>query len=160
MGSRGPAPTPSRVLALHGSWRARLDRDEPTPEPGEPDLPDWLDEDAKAAWREVAPGLDAMGVLGKVDGHALAVYCTLFSRWRKAEAFLAAHGDSLVVKDASGRAVGIRLYPQVKLANQLAEVVARMAREFGLTPSARTRVRVVPAAPPRDPEDARYFGDG
>jgi hypothetical protein len=32
--------------------------------------------------------------------------------------------------------------------------------EFGMTPSARTRVKLPPAAPAVDPNKARYFGTG
>jgi hypothetical protein len=33
-----------------------------------------------------------MGVLSRIDGNALARYCRLWSRWRKAEAFIDKNG--------------------------------------------------------------------
>ena len=87
-----------------------------------------------------------MGVLGTIDGNALALYCQTWSRWRKAEEFIAQHGDSYIVKDRKGNFVGVRLYPQVKLANQLGQQVAQLGRDFGLSPSARARIRAIPPA--------------
>lgn len=52
MGKRGPAPTPTNILKLRGSTlvterRLRSEVKGPT---GNPECPDWLDEDAKAMW--------------------------------------------------------------------------------------------------------------
>jgi len=157
MGTRGPAPTPQAVLAARGSWRANVAQDDlvPAPEPGIGDPPDWLDEEARQAWSDLSMRLLAMNVLGTIDWHALALYCQLWSRWRKAEDFVARHGDSYVVKDDRGEVRGVRLYPQVKLAGQLAEQLTRLGRELGLSPSARTRVRTIPM--PRGPSKLDKF---
>ncbi len=151
MGTRGPTPLPHAVLAARGSWRASLARDErtPVPEPGIDDPPEWLDDEARGAWNDLSARLQAMGVLGTIDWHALALYCQLWSRWRQAEEFLARHGDSYIVRDNRGEVRGVKLYPQVKLAGQLAEQLTRLGREFGLSPSARTRVQTIPM--PRTP---------
>ena len=39
MGIRGPAPTPTPILALHGSWRAKTRAGEPRPPQGKPQRP-------------------------------------------------------------------------------------------------------------------------
>ncbi len=74
MGRRGPAPTPTNLLRLRGSPLAtkRRDRTEPKPDPTRPRCPSWLDEEAKAAWRQLVPHLDAMRVMTRIDGNALA----------------------------------------------------------------------------------------
>jgi transposase len=79
MGTRGPPPTPTNILAMRGSWRSKRNPHEPHPEPGRPRCPRWLDKQAKAAWKQLAPQLDRMGVLAKVDGNALARYCQLWA---------------------------------------------------------------------------------
>src|SRR5215468_3667791 len=95
MGRRGPAPTPTPILELRGSRLANRNRHEPKGPPGKPRCPDWLDDDAKTAWRKLVPELEMMGVLTRIDANALARYCRLWSRWRAAEEFIQKHGEVL-----------------------------------------------------------------
>jgi len=160
VGERGPPPTPTGILKIRGSWRARRGSKEPTPERTPPRRPKWLDGYARAAWRQVVPLLDAMGVLTSVDGKALARYCTLWGRWRKAEEFLAQHGETHLAKDADGNVLGLRNYPQVRTASVLAEQLLRLEQHFGMTPSARARI-AAPAEPSNGEEaKARYLRIG
>ncbi len=156
MGGRGPPPTPTNILARRGSWRAQRNPSEPRPEPGRPRCPRWLDAGAKAAWKHLVPQLDRLGVLTPLDRHALARYCQLWSRWRRAEEFLRDQGDTHLVKDADGRVKGVRAYPQVRIANQLAEQLLRLEQQFGMTPSARSRLEV-PGCAGEDTDDKRRY---
>lgn len=72
MGARGPRPTPTSVLRMRGSWSGNLNRNEPIPEAGTPDTPDWLDEVAQSVWEQIAPQLESMRVLTRIDANALA----------------------------------------------------------------------------------------
>ncbi len=137
MGERGPAPTPTRILQMRGSWRGKLRRNEPKPERKSPHCPAWLRKEAKRAWKEITPQLEAMGVLGRCDRSALARYCQTLAKWREAEEFLMEHGSVYPVKSADGSIVEIREYPQVGRAIRLAEQLLRLEKQFGLTPSAR-----------------------
>jgi P27 family predicted phage terminase small subunit len=149
MGKRGPAPTPSDILRLRGSWRGAVNKDEPKPEKGAPECPDWLDDYAKEAWSQLVPLLEAMGVLTKIDGHALAILCQTWARWRKAEEFIEQNGEVYPVKDADGRVRFLKRFPQVATAESCARTLNRFMSEFGLTPSARSRI----AAPKHDADD-------
>ena len=82
MGKRGPAPTPTAVLRLRGTYRKHRSRREPTPDSTAPECPDWLDDQAKEAWAQVLPQLERMGVMTGIDGNALARYCQFWSRWK------------------------------------------------------------------------------
>ena len=137
MGKRGPAPTPTKILEVRGSWRAGARQDEPQPEAKRPVCPAWLMPEAKRAWRELAPQLDRMGVLGKCDRNALARYCQTWAKWRAAEEWIMEHGDHVVVRDKDGRATGIVEPPQVGRTIRLADQLLRLEQHFGLTPSAR-----------------------
>jgi P27 family predicted phage terminase small subunit len=128
---------------LHGDHPERVNRDEPQP----PDLPvvmpPWLSQEAQRKWREVAPALDFMGVLTVVDVDMLAAYCECFARWRRLVTMAAksppvfqrkgrqgddgAEAETVLVKNP--------LWGQVRDAEAALRV---MAREFGLTPSARS----------------------
>ena len=55
MGKRGPTRTPTSVLKLRGSWRAKTRGDEPTPQEGVPESPDWLSEDEQSVWDRLTP---------------------------------------------------------------------------------------------------------
>jgi P27 family predicted phage terminase small subunit len=163
MGRRGPTPTPTSVLKLRGSPLAtqkRLDR-EPKPPAGKPEPPTWLDSDARAAWDCIVPMLEKTGVLTRIDGNALARYCHFWSRWRKAEQFIAERGEMYPLKDEAGNVRYVQAWPQVAIANKLAQQLLRLEQEFGLTPAARTRIQVSGNEQrPMDPEKARYFGEG
>ncbi len=145
MGARGPAPTPTAVLKLRGSWLAKDRTGEPEPSHDRPRCPAWLDSCAKNLWRRLIPQLEAMGVLGTCDRNAVARYCLTFSKWRRAETFLMKHGDTATVRGE------LKPYPQVKMAMALADQLLKLEREFGLTPSARARL----AKPKDNPNENR-----
>ena len=159
MGRRGPPPTPTNLLKLRGSPLAskRRQATEPKPDPTRPRCPTWIDEEAKLAWRQPLPQLDTMRVLTRIDGNALVCYCQLWARWKKAELFVQKHGDTYPLKDESGRIKCLMQFPQVAIANKLAAQLTRLEQEFGMTPSARTRISVPVAPPVHDPLEAKYF---
>lgn len=146
----GPPPTPTETLRLRGSWRANKRRAEPRPDSGAPTCPAWLKGKARAEWKRLCPQLQAMGVLCKIDRNALMRYCHMSACWRAAEEWLAEHGETYpvkkVVRGKDGRdkvvGIGMRAYPQVKIAHDLADQLLRLEQQFGLTPSARTRIAV------------------
>jgi P27 family predicted phage terminase small subunit len=144
MGARGPTPTPSHLLKLRGGFRSDRHRDQLQPPEGRPTCPDWLDDEAKTAWKHLTPLLSAMGVLTRIDRNALARYCQLWARWKKAELFIQKHGDTYPIKDESGKIKCLQQFPQVAIAHKLAALLTRLEQEFGLTPSARSRITLPP----------------
>lgn len=126
---------------------------------GTPPCPDWLDDDAKAAWSQLTPLLESMGVLTRIDANALSRYCRLWSRWRKAEAFIQERGDMYPLKDDAGKVKCFQQWPQVAIATKLAAQLTRLEQEFGMTPSARTRIQIqTPLVPNSD--KSRFFSAG
>ena len=160
MGRRGPPPTPSHVLRLRGSWRGDLNRNEPTLEPGRPRCPTWLATEAKAAWKQLVPQLEQIGILTRIDGHALAVLCQTWARWRKAEQFIQDHGETYPVKHTDGTVRYLKKFPQVTIAESSARTLSRFMQEFGLTPSARTRIRVEQGQDQEASDKRRYLNLG
>ena len=142
MGKRGPKPTPTRILKMRGTFRRdRRPKVELTPEPAVPDPPEWLAGDALVEWQRITPELARLGILTKLDLAALAGYCQAWGQWVAAQAKLAAIGP--VVKAPSGYPI---LNPWLTISNKALQQVQRLAAELGLTPSARTRIEVNPAA--------------
>ena len=83
-----------------------------------------------------------MGILTVVDGDALAAYCQTYARWKAAEEFIQQHGEVYPIRDESGRVKYMQQFPQVAIARHNLQLLKSYQQEFGLTPSARTRIEV------------------
>jgi len=141
MGTRGPKPTPTNIKKLTANPGQRpLPRNEPKPRSRRPKPPAHLNEDAAAEWARVADELDAIGILSGLDRAALGAYCQAYGRWAQAERALAKmsnQADGLIIKTVSGNMIQ---NPLVGVANKAMSDMVRYAAEFGMTPSARSRV--------------------
>ena len=93
----------------------------------------------------MANTLEAIGVLTQVDKAAFGGYCQAYARWKEAEEFLSKHGT--IFKTPSGY---IQQVPQVSIAQTYLKVMKDFCSEFGLTPAARTRIRVDTTETPTD----------
>ena len=142
MKRNGPAPTPTAILKLRGSWRAKIRKNEPQPEPGVPRCPRGLDPVAKAKWKQLVPKLDKMGVLTQIDGDALENYCNAWSRLKKAEKFVAKHGESFPIRGRNGEIKYFQPFTQVQTVRNMMLATLRYQQEFGMTASSRTRIEV------------------
>lgn len=147
MGKRGPRPEPTALKILKGNPSKRpLNDDEPLPDPSVPRCPSWLDDEAKAKWKQIVPQLKEMGVLTRIDSDALVMLCTAWSRWKDAEEFIEKHGNSYpsYTTDEDGKKVlkNLNQFPEVTIAKNLYQVVNRLHGEFGMTPSSRSSIKV------------------
>lgn len=159
MGRRGPPPTPTPVLKLRGSTLVTRKREVKAPA-GTPRCPDWLDADAKAMWKQLVPHLKVMGILTQIDGNALSRYCRLWTRWRKAEAFIDEKGDMYPLRGDDGKVKCFQQWPQVAIAHRLAQQLTRLEQEFGMTPSARARIQMPERRQATDDGKTRFFQTG
>lgn len=142
---RGPAPKPTAMLKLTGSWRSKArDKVEPKPTIIAPPLPIWLDDEGKKAWAQLEKILLNMRVLTEADGYALAILCEAWSRYRRATDMLAQYGDVYPVKNPDGTLKMLRRSPYSAMQMELSLNVRRMLAEFGLTPSSRGRLIALP----------------
>ena len=144
MGRRGPAPQPTKLRKLRGNpGRRPLPQGEPQPRATKwpPAPPAWLSTEAKREWRRVGKELHRLGLFTVVDRGAFAIYCQAWADWRAAVEFLEAEGSTYVLRDKDGKVKYVQQFPQVAIARAAAQQVRAFAAEFGLTPSARTRVR-------------------
>lgn len=147
---------------IEGTARASRTNDaEPLPPVTDlPTPPPWLHPYAVECWEDLAADLWSMGVLTDVDTKMFAALCMSWARWQTAEEDLAKMAESdpithaLLLKTKEGNAVQ---NPLVGIANVARRDFARLATEFGLSPSARTQI----AAGRRgeaDPVAKKYFG--
>lgn len=138
---RKPVPTPLKIAQGNPGKRS-INHDEPKPDPSLPSMPEWISDEAKAVWFDVAPRLHQMGVLTTIDRDAFTRYCVAFSRWKTAEIFLKKNGEVYPVKDSKGNIRKLCRFPQVDIALSMSGVLARLEAEFGMTPSARSFIKV------------------
>jgi P27 family predicted phage terminase small subunit len=154
MATRGRKPTPLHLVAARGNPGKRPPPDLSmaiTPPPLEqPGPPDHLSDEAKAEWGRISGALTALQMLSTLDRAALAAYCQVYGRWEQAERALAA-SKALTITAGNGRAIQ---NPLVSIANKAMAEMVRIAAEFGMTPSARTRLHAGGGAATGNPFDA------
>ena len=138
MGRRGPAPKPTALKVLSGTRKDRINRNEPKPPEGAPPRPKWLDPVAVQEWLRIVPELLELGVLTKIDGQALGLYCAAFSEMVHAEGAIAEHG--LVVTTGNAEYRTVKANPAVAIRARAQDRCYRYLQEFGCTPAARSRL--------------------
>jgi len=145
---RGRRPEPTRLKLLRGNpGKRKLDPNEVAPAPAATlQPPAWLDAEAIVEWNRLAPILHRLGLLTEIDTDALATYCQTWARWREADAQIRRYG--MVIKGKGGYPV---ISPFVAVANRAMAHMRSFLIEFGMTPSARTRVKTDPGPKPDDP---------
>lgn len=138
MGARGPAPKPTALVLLEGNPGKRpINRAEPKPRIKIPQCPDHLDEHAKEEWKRLVRILRHMQLLTEADYMALANLCQTYSTLVKAQRKLSEAG--LLYKTQSGY---VQQSPLLSIINTCIETITRLCREFGLTPSSRSRIQL------------------
>lgn len=152
MGARGPKPLPSNVRAFTGSahrpLRAADLADGVHPEVGLPAAPKHLAPEARKEWRRITPELLALGLLTKIDGAALELYCRAYGRLQQVERAITARQSALASKGLDVTEALWGLTPTgfarenilSRMAAGLSQQVDRYLASFGMSPSARSRV--------------------
>ncbi|MCF6304369.1 MAG: phage terminase small subunit P27 family [Rhodobacteraceae bacterium] len=151
--ARGRKPKPTALKLLTGNPGKRtLPNDEPQIPPHLPPVPEHLNKVAREEWARVSESLYNCGILTSLDRAALGAYCTSYSRWSEAEIKLEA--DGFTIETSLGTIIQS---PLVGIANKAAADMVRYAAEFGMTPSARSRVKIAENAEDKPTAAARYL---
>ena len=139
---RGRIPKPTRLKALAGNPGKRpLNAGEPRPEIAIPECPAELGPVARQEWERLAGELAPLRMITALDRAALAAYCGAYAMWLEATEAIQKYGT--MVKSPSGYPVQS---PYVSIANRQAEIMMRIASEFGFTPASRSRISAPPPA--------------
>jgi P27 family predicted phage terminase small subunit len=143
---RGRKPLPTRLHVLRGNPGRRPLKPEPEIPAADVTPPATMKGIARDEWIRIAPILKQAGLLTQLDPTALALYCAAYADW--AEAMMQVEKFGTVIK-------GPRNFPTVSpyvgLAAKAWERMRRMLIEFGMTPSARARVKTEEQPQPDDP---------
>jgi P27 family predicted phage terminase small subunit len=135
---RGRKPLPSNVVRLRGNpGKRRLNDAEPRPTSRVPACPACLGEEATKEWKRLSKELAELGLLTGLDRGMLAAYCQAHALWVEAVASIERYGT--MIKSPNGFPMQS---PYVVVANKQVDIMVRIAAEFGMTPSSRTRIRV------------------
>jgi len=139
MGITGPKPKPTALKVLQGNPGKRaLPKGEPKPDAERlPSAPRWLSDEARREWKRIAPRLHRLGLLTELDGLALAMLCETLAQYVAAKEIVEREG-LLAVSDKGNSYQN----PATGLMTQARGELLKWAREFGMTPSARSRIVV------------------
>ena len=136
MRGRKPKPTSVKILSGNPGKRA-LNHHEPKPIAAIPECPTELNPAARTEWDRLVKDLAPLKMLTSLDRAALATYCQAYALW--SEAITAVHKFGVMVKSPSGYPMQS---PYIAMANKQAEIMMRIASEFGFTPASRSRISV------------------
>jgi P27 family predicted phage terminase small subunit len=155
MGTRGPAPKPSALRLIQGNLskgKVKPSRREPQPSVAAVVLvpPTWMDPLACSVFLRLRPELPWLTV---VDIDLLAVYCSAFSRWRQAEDQITQEGLSFATEKGY-----VMQSPSVSIARSYFAQMMTTGAALGLSPSARTRIRIEPEKPKQESTEEQMFG--
>lgn len=138
MGRRGPAPLPTAVKRLRGNpGKRKLNEREARPGARVPTAPRWLSAGARREYRRLGKLLLGAGLMTEIDGVALAMMCEALDVYQRAKAALGEEG--VIITSDRGN---VYQHPAVGVMGSARADVLRWAREFGMTPSARSRISV------------------
>lgn len=157
---RKPSPTALKLVKGNPGKRA-LNKKEANLDLAEPTPPEFLNTDAKVEWGRVVGTLYRAGLMTELDRAVLAAYCQAYGRWAQAERALSRMADkdeynrALMVKTHNGTAIQ---NPLVGTANKAKADMVRYALEFGMTPSARSKVNATPHEQSAEDITKEFFG--
>jgi len=135
MGSRGPAPKPTRLKVLQGEKRPSRLRNEPQPDERPPQAPEWLTPEARKVWDRVVAELAGMQLAFAADADTIAAFCSSVALLARAERTLVE--DGYLHDDANGNS---RRSPWVLIRRDALAGIARFGLALGLSPAARARL--------------------
>lgn len=153
---RGRKRKPTHLKLMEGNRGKRpLNPHEPKPKRVIPSPPAHLTPEALVHWGRFSVILDRMGVLTEADGAALEQVCLLYQELIDLRAAVAKEGRTYQSVNRDGATMG-RPNPSVAMLADTDRRFRGWLSDFGLTPTARTRI-VSEVEGTSDPAE-RYFG--
>jgi len=154
---RGRKPAPSHLKLVRGNpGRRPLNAAEPKVKRARPSAPEHMSDRGRETWGYVSGLLDRMGILSEVDAVALELLCEAYADYLAARAELKAFGSETYATETANGDKMYRSHPAVAQRNDADRRIRGWLAEFGMTPSARTRVKADGQSEQDDPA-AAYF---
>jgi P27 family predicted phage terminase small subunit len=143
MAGRRPKPTAQKRLQGNPGKRP-LPAKEPKPSVGLPPCPTdaLVSGTARRAYIRLGAVVDGMGISTEADGLAMELLADVYAEYRAARDIVEELGSTYETMTESG-SVMVRARPEVAIASDAWRRCTAMAKEFGLTPAARTKVEKI-----------------
>lgn len=137
----GPPKTPSHLQLVRGNPSKRpINKNEPKPPSGVPPTPKYFDKRGKYWFKKIGEELNALGVMSQLDGKALELLVEAYVEYRHHCEVLDEEGYTYKNNTESG--LMIKAHPAAIMKADVWKRIRAMLSEFGMTPSARTKVNV------------------
>lgn len=127
--------------------------------------PSWLDKEGRKEWRRIVSELQALDLMTNVDIASLAIYCDLVSRYISNSKDINERGLILHVERPTVNAEGETVMtmqevvnPSVGQSQKYAQLIKTYLGEFGLSPSARVKLRPPEKKPEEETAAQRMWG--
>lgn len=156
MAGRRPKPTVLRLVEGNPGKR-KINKAEPKPKREIPSCPAHLSDAGKVAWGRLSVLLDRMGVLTEADSAALERLCDCYSDVLICRESLKADGWTYKTMDAQGNTL-IKGNPAAAQLRAADSQFKSYLVEFGLTPSARSKVHTTPDGDEKEDPLNEFFG--
>jgi P27 family predicted phage terminase small subunit len=156
MAGRKPAPTHLKLVKGNPGKRA-LPKAEPKVDAAIPKRPAHLSDKAKSAWNVVAPMLAKAKVLSTADAMALELLCEAYSDYLAADKQLKDFGSNYYETKNNSGGVMHRAHPAVAAKRDADRRIKAWLAEFGMTPSARTRISTAVNGEESEDPAEKYF---
>ena len=150
MAAPKPKPTVLKLLTGNAGKRA-INKSEPKAVKANLKVPAHLDPIAKTQWKKLAAMLDDTGVLSETDLAALEQVCETYARIRRLRAEIRKLGGTTYTTISTSGEQVVKAYPQAAQLDSAERNYRSFVAEFGLTPSARSKVQVKEKADESDP---------
>lgn len=139
---KGRKPTPSHLKLVKGNpGRRPMNAQEPKPSRSRPSAPAHMSDKARETWGYVSGLLDRMGILTDIDAVAVEVLCEAYADFLAARAMLKAFGSNYYTTINEAGSEMHRVHPAVADVKDADRRIRAWLAEFGMTPSARSRVK-------------------
>lgn len=153
--ARPTKPTALKLVTGNPGKRA-LPKHEPRFRRGVGQPPESLDSIGVQCWKRLSILLDRTGVLTEPDEFALERMCDVYADVQACKALIERDGRTYTVTDADGSKL-IKQNPAVTQLRAADTLFKAYLTEFGLTPSARSKVHAEPDGDFADDPMARFF---
>jgi len=124
-------------------------------EEGRPPCPRSLTKDEKQRFRQICNELEKRRALTKGDGELIVLYCTTWTRWKKACADVAVRGEVITTTFISK---GVQLEKEKKnpwlvIAQESEKQLRGILVDLGFTPTSRERAKAVKKEEAKEPDE-------
>jgi len=151
---RGRRNKPTKIKEIEGNPGGRkLNKLEPKPPLASLEPPEGLEGYALATWARTAPLLSNLRVFTEADRDALESYCVAYGTFKKACEIMRDNE----AKMASSRKALILYKSAHSVMRHSQDMMRKLAVEFGMTPSSRTRIPTG-SGTGDESEDDKFFG--